>query len=99
MKKSIPNIILLVLLSCIIIFFSLSYILTPNTTFSEDENRVLQTSPKFTFEKLLDGTYTRQLHEYFSDQIIFRTEMINTKGFPFEVRLGYRAYLYEPRFR
>ena len=57
MKKSIHNIILLVLLSCIIVFFSLSYILTPNITFSEDENRVLQTSPKFTFEKLLEKGY------------------------------------------
>jgi hypothetical protein len=80
MKNKIPSIILLVTLACIIAFFSLSYIFTPDKGFSEDENRVLQGAPRFTVEKLLDGTYTRQLHDYFSDQINFRTAMINLKA-------------------
>ena len=87
MKKNIPNIILLVSLACIIAFFSLSYIFTPNVGFSEDENRVLQGTPRFTVEKLLDGTYTRQLHDYFSDQINFRTAMIRLKA-SIELALG-----------
>ena len=80
MKKSIPSIILLISLACIIAFFSLSYVFTPDSSFSEDENRLLQGYPRFTVEKLLDGTYTRQLHDYFSDQIPFRTILIRLKA-------------------
>lgn len=80
MKKNIPNIIFLVTLACIITFFSLSYVFTPDSSFSEDENRLLQGYPRFTVEKLLDGTYTRQLHDYFSDQIPFRTILIRLKA-------------------
>lgn len=80
MKNKVSNIIFLILVTSIIIFFSLSYLLFPQRLFSEDENRVLQTLPQFNFNKLLDGTYTRQLHNYFSDQIIFRTEMIEIKA-------------------
>ena len=80
MKKNISNIILLVLLAGIMAFFSISYIFIPANDFSEDENRVLQTSPRFTLEKLIDGTYTRQLHDYFSDQINLRGAMVQIKS-------------------
>lgn len=86
-KQNICNVILLVLLAAVVAFFSLSYIFVPENSFSEDENRVLQTAPRFTFEKLLDGTYTRQLHDYFSDQINLRTKMVELKAF-FELMLG-----------
>lgn len=79
-KKNIANLILLLCLASIIAFFSLSYFITPEKSFSEDENRALQTLPRFTYEKLLDGTYTHQLHNYFSDQIVFRKEMIMVKS-------------------
>lgn len=80
MKKNITNIIFLVLLAGIMAFFSISYIFVPANSFSEDENRVLQTAPLFSFEKLLDGTYTRQLHDYFSDQINLRGSMVELKS-------------------
>jgi len=86
-KQNICNVILLVLLAGVIAFFSLSYIFVPAHGFSEDENRVLQTAPRFTLEKLLDGTYTRQLHDYFSDQINLRTKMVELKAF-FELAMG-----------
>lgn len=79
-KQNIANVILLVFLASIMAFFSLSYIFTSENTFSEDENRVLQSLPRFTFEKLLNGTYTRQLHDYFSDQINLRSLMIEIKA-------------------
>ncbi len=79
-KQSIANIIFLMLLCAIIVFFSLSYIFIEQKSFSEDENRVLQGTPRFTFKKLLDGTYTRQLHDYFSDQINLRSFMIQLKA-------------------
>lgn len=80
MKNNISNIVLLILLASVIAFFSLSYIFVDEKSFSEDENRYLQTSPRFTFEKLLDGTYTRQLHDYYSDQINLRTLMVELKA-------------------
>ena len=87
MKKNIPNIILLVLLAGIIAFFSVSYIFVSAKSFSEEENRALQTFPRFTVEKLLDGTYTRQLHDYYSDQINLRTLMVELKA-SFELLIG-----------
>ena len=57
-KKNIANLILLLCLASIIAFFSLSYFIAPEKSFSEDENRTLQTLPRFTYEKLLNGTYT-----------------------------------------
>ncbi len=80
MKKNVNNTVFLVILAAIVLFFSFSYIFVEAKSFSEDENRLLQTSPRFTFEKLMDGTYTRQLHDYFSDQINLRTLMINLKA-------------------
>ena len=80
MKNNFTNISFLVLLILTIAFFSTSYIITPVQSFSEHENRVLQTAPHFTLEKLLNGTYTHQIHDYFSDQIVFRTKMIEAKS-------------------
>lgn len=86
-KVNIANVILLVLLALVIGFFSLSYVFVEAKSFSEDENRVLQTAPRFTFEKLLDGSYTRQIHEYYSDQINLRSLMVELKSV-FELTIG-----------
>ena len=79
-KQNLANIILITLISVIILFFSFSYIFSIDKTFSENENRLLQSFPTFTIEKLLNGSFTRQLHNYFSDQMIFRNLMIETKA-------------------
>lgn len=79
-KHNIFNIIFLFFIASIITFFSISYVFIPEKVFSEEENRLLQTSPIFTLEKLLNGTYTHQLHNYFADQINFRTKMIKIKA-------------------
>ena len=79
-KHNIFNIIFLFFIASIIAFFSISYLFIPEKVFLEEENRVLQTSPIFSLEKLLDGTYTHQLHNYFADQINFRTKMIEIKA-------------------
>lgn len=78
--QRVSNIVFLCFVSLIICFFSFSYIINGEESFSEDENRLLQTLPRFTFEKLFDGTYTRQLHDYFSDQINLRSELIEIKA-------------------
>lgn len=86
-KQNIANVILIVLLCAVMAFFSLSYVFVEQKSFSEDENRVLQTTPRFTFEKLINGTYTRQLHDYFSDQINLRSLMVELKAV-FELAMG-----------
>ena len=46
--------------------------LSPVKDFSESENRVLSKSPKFTFERLVDGRYTKKYEKYKTDQFIGR---------------------------
>ena len=79
-KANATNILFIIIISLIILFFSFSYLFSSDKTFSENENRLLQVFPTFTVEKLLNGTYTHQLHNYFSDQMIFRNLMIETKA-------------------
>lgn len=89
MKNKLQNAIFLVAIAAITLFFSVSYILVPEKSFSEEENRALQTAPRLTLSKLLDGTYTSQLHNYLSDQINFRTQMVEAKAIT-ELSLGKR---------
>lgn len=79
-KNRFSNAAFLVAVAMIMLFFSLSYIFVPERSFSQEENRALQTAPRFTVKKLLDGTYTAQLHSYLSDQIALRTELVELKA-------------------
>ena len=89
MKHHISKIILLAALTGVIAFFSLSYIFIPAKSFSEHENRFLQNAPKITLNKLINGIYTTQLHDYFADQINLRAQMITIKAYC-EMALGKR---------
>lgn len=88
-KNKFSNAAFLVAVAIIVLFFSLSYIFVPERSFSQEENRVLQTAPRFTVKKLLDGTYTSQLHSYLSDQIALRTELVELKAIA-ELAMGKR---------
>ena len=79
-KTNIGNLLLLITLSLIIIAFSISFFVKETKNFSEQENRSLQTFPKFSVSKLFDGTYTEQLHDFYSDQISLRSIMIELKA-------------------
>ena len=57
-SSSSKNILFIIIISLIILFFSFSYLFSSDKTFSENENRLLQVFPAFTVEKLLNGTYT-----------------------------------------
>ena len=37
-------------------------------TFSDNENRMLQTAPKLTFDSILDGSFQNKITDYISDQ-------------------------------
>lgn len=88
-KNRFSNTAFLVAVALIMLFFSFSYIFVPERSFSQEENRALQTAPRFTVKKLLDGTYTSQLHSYLSDQITFRTELVELKAIA-ELAIGKR---------
>ena len=79
MKKTalwIQSIILLVFISA---FFVLNIVL-PDRAFSEQENRYLQTAPKFTFSELFSGKFTSKFETYVTDQFAFRDTWIGLKA-------------------
>lgn len=80
MKNQFANLFLLISICSIIATFSLSYLITPQKTFSESENKVLQALPSISLKKLASGTYSTQLHGYFSDQIAFRSRLVSLKA-------------------
>jgi hypothetical protein len=49
----------------------------PPQLVSESENRTLKQLPPFSFESLINGTYTLEFESYFSDQFPFRQFFIN----------------------
>ena len=66
----------------IVLFFalSLSFIIIPDSPFSEDENRALSTAPEFSLQKLFFGNYTSDFSDYCSDQFPFRSFFVNLKA-------------------
>ncbi len=54
-------------------------LVTPEKTFSENENRLLAKLPKYTNEKLINGEYMNELDEYINDQFVFRDNWIYIK--------------------
>lgn len=61
-------------------FFLLNLCL-PDKTFSEQENRSLQTLPRFTITSLFSGQYTTRFETYCSDQFAGRNTWIEMKAF------------------
>ena len=60
--------------------FFLANLIAPDRTFSEQENRNLQTMPSFTWERLFNKTFTTQFEDYASDQFVLRDEWITLKA-------------------
>ena len=61
---------------------------TPDRTFSEDENRALQTLPVFSFDRLRDGAYTGRWNDYVSDQTPGRSVWVGVHGLCEQIRTG-----------
>lgn len=75
------NDILLTVLSLVIIFGLAAAIwLVPDKDFSEEENRVLQSLPKFTAERLIDGRFTSDIAKYYADQFPARDIFVGAKA-------------------
>lgn len=52
---------------------------TPSKKISETENRALAQFPKFSFSALADGSYTKGIEDYFSDQFFGRNFFVSAK--------------------
>ena len=65
-------------------------------TFSDNENRMLQTAPKLTFDSILDGSFQNKITDYISDQFPAR-DMWTALGTDAKKLLGFKdiggAYL------
>jgi len=79
MKKTAIWIQCLVFLAFITCFFLLNLIL-PDRSFSQQENRVLQSAPKFTVSSLLSGKFTETFEDYVTDQFAFRDRWTTLKA-------------------
>lgn len=69
----------LVLLLFIAIFFLLHLIL-PDRSFSQQENRVLQSLPSFSFSDLFQGKFSQRVEKYVTDQFPFRDGWVSMKA-------------------
>jgi|LGOV01.1.fsa_nt_gb hypothetical protein len=63
----------------VIVLLPLVSLLIPDTKFSPAENRILSAFPRFSFDSLIDGRYTKKVEKYVADQFINRNSWIHTK--------------------
>ncbi len=79
-------------LFCIFIAgFGLLHLLLPDRSFSPTENRNLAALPDFTWDALVDGSYTADLEEYLADQFPMRDDWMGLKS-RYEYLLGKREF-------
>lgn len=57
-----------------------SFFFTPDRTFSENENRYLQTTPELTADSVLSGRFMTEVENYTSDQILLRDLWIGARS-------------------
>ena len=64
----------------IIYGFSAAMLILPDKEYSEEENRYLQTAPKFTVSSLTDGKFTADAARYCTDQMPLRNTFVGLKA-------------------
>lgn len=71
--------------------FGILHLVLPDRDFSPTENRNLSQLPEFTWDALVDGTFTADLEEYLSDQFPMRDDWMGLKA-RYEYLLGKREF-------
>lgn len=66
-------------LASIILIFAVAHFFHEDRVFSETENRVLASRPKFSVDDLFFGSYTSDYEKYVTDQFVGRDKWINIK--------------------
>ena len=79
-KHRLSDIITVAGLLLIIYGFSASMIASPDKDYSADENRYLQTLPRFSIEALTSGKYTKDIASWCTDQMPLRNVFVGTKA-------------------
>ena len=64
---------------CYVVYFVAVNTLGEKKTFSETENRVLQSKPKFSVERLMEGRFISKYEKYKVDQFFNRDFWIDVK--------------------
>lgn len=78
MKRAIPS---LFVAAVILLALSAASLLTPDRSFSDNENRYLQLAPALTADRVLSGKFSQEAEAYESDQIILRDFWMGTASF------------------
>ena len=63
-----------------LVIFTFMNILTPDKSFSAEENRMLQQKPDFTWAKLFSGKFTSEYERYITDQFAYRDFWVTLKS-------------------
>lgn len=69
------------LIASILLVFTAADLIQGDRLFSEAENRVLASRPKFSVEALLQGSYTKNYETYATDQFVSRDKWIAIKTY------------------
>lgn len=78
-KVSKINLILIALFLIFVFGFGFAFLILPDKTFSENENRVLQTAPVLTLDSLADGEFTADFETYVNDQFPLRDAFVSLR--------------------
>ena len=89
--KKISQIVTAALFFVFVAGFGLLHLLLPDRNFSPTENRTLAELPVFSWEALVDGSYTADLEEYLADQFPLRDDWMGLKA-KYEYLLGKREF-------
>ena len=73
------NKVIIAMFITIIFLIGISSVIIKDVEFSENENKVMTKFPSFDFDELLDGKYTKNIENYFSDHIVLRDSFISYK--------------------
>ena len=74
MKKLLTILVMFIIIGLLGLF-----ILLPKNDFSEIENRSLSNLPKFSLDKIIDGSYMEDIEEYINDHFPFRNIFMNIR--------------------
>lgn len=79
MNRKTASRITILLAACILLGLTAADLLTPDRRFSQTENRMLASRPKFSLEKLFAGDFTADYETYVTDQFVGRDDWIGLK--------------------
>ncbi|MBU5436834.1 hypothetical protein KQI42_02370 [Tissierella sp. MSJ-40] len=80
MKTSLSDKITVISFVLIIFILSITNLISPNISFSENENRYLAKKPNLEWETIVSGEYSKNFEEYIIDHFIHRDKWVGLKS-------------------